>query len=106
VTTINKVGVVYGYHLASQEANVAGKVARLRLNIGGTAVIRDTFDVVNNMVPLISTSPLAVIQGNGVDFIEIINVAAATAATIYKAKILYVEIDITDLLVPFVGAPN
>ena len=101
--TIGKIGVVYGYHLTSQEASAAGKVARLRASIAGVVVILETWDIVANMPPLISDTPLAVLRGNGIDFYEIINVLIATAATIYRPRVLYNEYDsgvLQDLYLP------
>lgn len=92
----NKLGLIFGYSLSCQEAAAAGKLIRLRANIGGTAAALLSADAAANLPPLVSESPLAVLKGNGTDFFEIVKVGASTASTLYRSGLLYAEIDIPD----------
>ena len=88
-----RIGLIYGYHYVCQEGTAAGKVARVRLNIAGTAVVALTLDVAANSNPFVSADALLALAGNGLDFIEVVNVVAGTAATIHRAGLLYEEVD-------------
>lgn len=96
IPAVGKIGVLYGIHYVSQEAVAAGKVARVRLNIAATAVVAVTLDVVGNSNPFISQNSIAALRGNGVDFIEVVNVVAGTASTIHRVGLLYDEINAED----------
>jgi hypothetical protein len=93
VTPANgRLGVVYGFRVVSQEANAAGKVWRLRMNVGGTAVILADLDVLNPT--FMSDYPIKVLHGNGVDFFEVVNVVAGTALTVHQVSVLYGEVQL------------
>lgn len=92
----NKIGLIFGYSLSCQEAAAAGKLVRLRANVGGVAAPLLSMDAVANLVPFISEAPLAILKGNGTDFFEMVKVGASTASTVYRTGLLYAEIDIPD----------
>lgn len=87
VPAAGRIGVVYGFRVTSQEANAAGKIWRLRASIKGALVTVADVDVTNPS--FYGPSPLFYLQGNGVDFYEVVNVVAGTALAIHQASILY-----------------
>jgi len=91
IVSAGKYGKIYGSRITSQEANAAGKVWRIRSNIQGQSINNGLMDVINPTWFPVSDVPLAIIKGNGVDFFEVINVVAGTAATIHQAALLYEE---------------
>jgi hypothetical protein len=89
VVTSGRIGKLYGARIVSQEANAAGKVWRIRASIQGQSVNVMLLDITNPT--LASDYPLFILKGNGVDFFEIINPVAGTAACIHQASLLYDE---------------
>lgn len=92
VVSAGKLGKVYGFRVASQEVNAAGKVWRLRANVQGMAL---TIAAVDGVCPYIQPTfaPLFILKGNGVDFYEVVNAVAGAAGTLHQVSLLYEEED-------------
>lgn len=92
VPSAGRLGKVYGFRVASQEVNAAGKVWRLRANVQGVGLTVAAVDVgCPSIQP--AAAPLFVMKGNGVDFFEVVNAVAGAAGTLHQASLLYEEED-------------
>lgn len=94
IPSSGRIGMVYGFRITSQEANAAAKTWALRLSLQGNAVTLAEVDVLAPAWPIIDGAEIGILRGNGVDFFEVINLVAGTAATRHQASILYAETEI------------